>query len=394
MGTMHRPLVGLTLLVAPLSACGGGGAAGGTTNPPPSVFTSLVVAPRDATVPLGGAFQLTATPLDQRGVAMAGLPAPTFAARNGAIAQVDAGGMVSGVAAGSATVVASLTHDGVTHSDSAAVTVLAPSAGRVTVTTPNRTFSPALVTITPGDTVTWLFSEAVHNVTFTGAAPPGGNIGDTNPGNAVDRVFPTAGTFDYDCTRHAGMSGRVVVQAGSGGGTYSALAITPASAAMAVGDSVLLVATPLDENGAPLAGLPAATFTSSAPDTVSVTAAGAAAGLVAGTATITASLTHQGQTHTAAAAVTVVPPGTATATITTPGTTFTPERVTLPPGAVVTWEFSGLTHNVTFKDVAPPGGNIPDTAPGTSVSRAFPDPGSYDYECTLHAGMKGRIIVR
>jgi len=389
----HRSMAGLTLLAGLGLACGGGGAADGTT-PPTSVFTSLVVAPRDATVPVGGSFQLDATPLDQLGAAMTGLPAPTFTTRDAGIAQVDGAGMVSGVAAGSATVVASLTHDGVTHSDSAAVTVLAGSAGRVTVTTPNRTFSPALVSIAPGDTVTWLFSEAVHNVTFTGSLPPGGNIGDTSPGNAVDRVFPTAGTFDYDCTRHAGMTGRVVVQAGTGGGTYSALAIAPASAAIAVGDSVLFTATPLDETGAPLAGLPAATFTSSAPDTVSVTAAGAAAALVAGTASVTASLTHLGQTHTAAAAVTVVPAGTATATVTTPSTTFTPERVTLPPGGIVTWEFSGLTHNVTFKDVPPPGGNIPDTAPGNSVSRTFPDPGSYDYECTLHAGMKGRIIVR
>jgi len=47
-----------------------------------------------------------------------------------------------------------------------------------------------------------------------------------------------------------------------------------------------------------------------------------------------------------------------------------------------------------FKDVAPPGGNIPDTPAGSSMTRTFPTAGDYDYECTRHDGMKGRIRVR
>ena len=60
----------------------------------------------------------------------------------------------------------------------------------------------------------------------------------------------------------------------------------------------------------------------------------------------------------------------------------------------MTWQFSGATHNVTFKDIAPPGGNIPNSAPGTSASRTFNVEGDYDYFCTIHDGMKGRIRVR
>ncbi|MFQ5641361.1 MAG: plastocyanin/azurin family copper-binding protein, partial [bacterium] len=81
-------------------------------------------------------------------------------------------------------------------------------------------------------------------------------------------------------------------------------------------------------------------------------------------------------------------------TVTTPGTNFSPERVEIEPGDTVVWKFSGTTHNVTFKDETPPGGDIPDSEPGTEVSRTFPDEGDYDYECTLHKGQKGRIRVR
>lgn len=80
--------------------------------------------------------------------------------------------------------------------------------------------------------------------------------------------------------------------------------------------------------------------------------------------------------------------------ISTAGSRFNPATVTLQGGGAVTWQFSGATHNVTFEDIAPPGGNIPNSAPGTSASRTFTGEGDYDYFCTIHDGMKGRIRVR
>ena len=81
-------------------------------------------------------------------------------------------------------------------------------------------------------------------------------------------------------------------------------------------------------------------------------------------------------------------------TIATPDHTFSPDYLAVSPGTTVSWTFSGATHNVTFKELAPTGGNIPDTAPGTTVSRTFQAVGDYDYQCTIHQGMKGRIRVR
>jgi len=88
------------------------------------------------------------------------------------------------------------------------------------------------------------------------------------------------------------------------------------------------------------------------------------------------------------------PGGDATVTVTTPGATFSPDFVEILPGETVAWMFSGSTHNVTFEDESPPGGDIPDSPPGTEVIRTFPAEGDYDYECTLHAGQTGRIRVR
>jgi plastocyanin len=87
-----------------------------------------------------------------------------------------------------------------------------PSGASATVTTPNETFSPSDVTIPTGGSVTWQFSGTRHNVTFTGTPPSGGNIPDQEPGTTASRTFAAPGTYTYLCTRHSGMTGRVLVQ--------------------------------------------------------------------------------------------------------------------------------------------------------------------------------------
>jgi plastocyanin len=49
------------------------------------------------------------------------------------------------------------------------------------------------------------------------------------------------------------------------------------------------------------------------------------------------------------------------------------------------------THNVTFSGAGAPSG-IPNTSSGT-VRRTFNTAGTFDYSCTLHAGMVGTVIV-
>jgi plastocyanin len=83
----------------------------------------------------------------------------------------------------------------------------------------NNTFSPATVTIGPGESVTWEWEEGVgrHNVVPDGEEPePSGVL--TDGPFTYTYTFDTPGTYGYYCIAHGapggvGMSGTVVVQA-------------------------------------------------------------------------------------------------------------------------------------------------------------------------------------
>lgn len=91
-------------------------------------------------------------------------------------------------------------------------------------------YSPANLTVTVGDTVTWTNSDAqAHTATADNAAWDTGTI--TN-GNSATVTFTTAGTFPYHCTIHTDMTGTLTVQAASGGGPSAAPTITPTDTAL------------------------------------------------------------------------------------------------------------------------------------------------------------------
>ena len=213
---MHRNIVSsCALLIAVGSACGGGGG-GGTGNEDP-VFTSLNVSPTTLTVAVAETkAPLTVTPRDQDGRAMSGLPAASFSSSNEARATVSPSGAVTGVSVGTATITASVTHSGTTRSGTSAITVVpaegpAPATANVAATV-NSTFNPDSVRISQGGSVTWNFASLDHNVVFNAVAGRPTDIG-TSVNTSVTRSFGTAGTFPYRCTIHAGMDGKVVVQA-------------------------------------------------------------------------------------------------------------------------------------------------------------------------------------
>jgi len=77
---------------------------------------------------------------------------------------------------------------------------------------PGTSFSPNQVTISPGDTVIWVWAGGGHDVTFSTSGAPA-NCNNMSAGVCI-RVFPTAGTFNYFCQPHVGlgMVGSVTVQ--------------------------------------------------------------------------------------------------------------------------------------------------------------------------------------
>jgi plastocyanin len=78
-----------------------------------------------------------------------------------------------------------------------------------------------------------------------------------------------------------------------------------------------------------------------------------------------------------------------------PSEKFTPGRVTLSVGGTVTFAFGSLAHNVFF-DNAPAGApdNIPDPSANKSVTRTFNTAGTYTYNCHIHPGMRGTVVVQ
>ena len=79
----------------------------------------------------------------------------------------------------------------------------------LTVVMSGTTFVPAIATIARGGRVTWRNNDFItHNATGTG----GIDSGNMNNGATYERIFATAGTFNYSCTLHPGMNGQVVVQ--------------------------------------------------------------------------------------------------------------------------------------------------------------------------------------
>jgi plastocyanin len=249
-------------------------------------------------------------------------------------------------------------------------------------------------------------ADEEHDVTWTGAAPPGGSIGRIDRGQSVTRSFPSAGSYAYTCSRHDGKhGGTVTVQGGSTEApVLTAVVINPASPSVSVGGTVQLAATPLDQGGRTMTGLAAAQWSTADAAKATVGAAGVVTGVAAGTVGITARITQGNTTREATVTVTVggttTPPPTnpgapLAATVTTPGTSFSPARVSFGAGGTVTWQFTGSTrHNVTFSGAAPTGGNVPDTDAGGSAQRTFPTAGTFPYSCTRHSGMNGTVVVQ
>jgi amicyanin len=74
-------------------------------------------------------------------------------------------------------------------------------------------FSPRSLTITAGDTVTWVNEDqAPHNVK-TVSGPASFQSSMLNKGGVFSHTFSTPGTYDYECTVHPGMTAALVVKA-------------------------------------------------------------------------------------------------------------------------------------------------------------------------------------
>jgi plastocyanin len=167
----------------------------------------VAAVPGTITIAVGATTQLSATPLDARGNAVAGLPVATYVSSDSTKARVSADGVVTGVAQGTATVTVSVqTPDGVVTT-AVAVIIGFPTLADMKVE--DFQFNPTIVEIAAGGQVRWTFTgSSFHTVTSTGSGPlrsPAQGSG------TYTLTFPTPGRFDFFCTIHPFMTGSVIV---------------------------------------------------------------------------------------------------------------------------------------------------------------------------------------
>jgi uncharacterized protein YjdB len=250
---------------------------------------SVTVSPAAASLTVGATAQLTATPKDSNGTALSGR-AVTWASSNPAVATVSNSGVVSGNAAGSATITATSE----TKSSTATVTVTNVPVASVTVSPASTsllvgatqqfsvvTKDAAGNTLT-GRTVTWASSNtAVATVSGSGLVT----------GNAAGSATITATSETVSGTAAVTVTNVPV----------ASVTLSPASASLVVGATQQFTAVTKDAAGNTLAGR-TVTWASSNTTVAMVSGSGLATGMAGGPATITA--TSEGQSGTAAVSVT------------------------------------------------------------------------------------------
>lgn len=175
------------------------------------------------------------------------------------------------------------------------------------------------------------------------------------------------------------------------------IAVNGVPATLIPGTTAQLTAEARDSKGRAVAGATGFTFASTDQAVAVVTATGAMTAIAPGAGQITSAATVGGVALNGSVAVAVAFPttsaGIASGAVTaTAGNQFTPPTLNVRTGGTVTWTFEAVQHNVTFTNGGGAPANIPNTASG-QVSRTFGTAGTFPYDCTLHPGMQGSVVV-
>ena len=252
---------------------------------------SVSVTPGSASIVAGQSTQLTAMPKDANGNPLTGRVV-TWTSSNTAAVAVSAG-LVTGKAAGSATITA--TSEG--RSGTSMITVTVVPVASVTV-------SPSSASLTVGQTTQLTATPKDAN-----GNPLTGRTITWTSGNTAAATVNSSGLVTGASAGSATITATSEGQSGTSMITVTivpvaSVTVSPSSASLTVGQTTQLTATPKDANGNPLTGR-TITWTSGNTAVATVNTSGLVTGASAGSTTITA--TSGGQSGTSAITVTVVP---------------------------------------------------------------------------------------
>jgi uncharacterized protein YjdB len=318
--------------MAILVSCGGGGSDTPVTPPPPPpVLTTINVTLASNSITVGSSTTASASGLDQNGAAI-GMGAVTWSSGASSIATVSAAGLVSGVAAGTATIIATVG----TKQGQATVTVTPPPVASVVV-------APSAPSLPAGGT-----QQLTATTLDAGGATLSGRVitwtsSDTTKATVSNAGLVTAkavGTATITATSE-GKSGTALVTI-TAPAPVATVTVAPATATVAAGGTVTLAATARDAAGNVLTGRVFAWSSSSLNVGLNSTQGSGVTvtGVSAGSATVTA--TSEGKSGastitvvasapvvTSVAPATLTPGGSATITGTGFGATIGGNAVTI-----------------------------------------------------------------
>jgi uncharacterized protein YjdB len=281
---------------------------------------SVVVSPQTASVPVGGAVQLSASVRDASGGELQGRLVG-WTSSDETIAVVSSEGRVSGIKIGTATITAS--SEG--KSGTATVTVTAAAVASVNVT-------PATASITVGQTTTLTAQTLDANGNaLTGRAVAWAS---SNPGIAtVSESGVVTGVTPGDATITATSEGK------SGTATVTvtpipvaSVTVDPTTVSLTTGGTQQITATPRDAQGNALADR-AVTWESQNPAVATVSPTGLITAVAPGTTTVTA--TSEGKV------------GTVTVTVTAPAV----GSISVSPGSATVYVAATTPLTATVRDV-------------------------------------------
>ena len=375
----------IVVAILAIDACSKSG--GSDTAPQVPVLTSVMIAASAQSVVAGQSVQLTGTPKDQSGSAIAASVAWSSSAAS--VATVNQSGLVTTLTPGVATITATAT------SGTAVVT------GQITITV---TPPPVLTSVTIAGTPTTITAGATTQLTASSKDQSGAAIAATvtwsSSATGKATVSSTglvtgvaAGSATITASATLGgvtVTSNVVITISAATPVLTSVTISAPSGTVAVGSTLQFTAFPKDQFGNAMAST--LTWSSSVIANATINSSGLVTGVATGSTNISVSATAGGVTAGSGPTPITVTSAAAAATVNaTLSDTFSPNSVTINVGQSVQWNFA-TTHNVTFDGSLGAPADIPDT-PSGSASATFNTSGTFNYQCTIHAGMTGKVIV-
>ncbi|MES2524334.1 MAG: Ig-like domain-containing protein [Gemmatimonadota bacterium] len=205
----------------------------------------------------------------------------------------------------------------------------------------------------------------------------------------------TAGSATIRATAD-GKFGTVLVTVTSSAGTLASVVVTSQDNTIELGGGTQAMVAGRDAGGGTVAlGNRAVSWTSSNPSIATISSQGFATGVGIGNVNLQVTVQDGATTRTGTVPLTVtaVAGAPTNATVEMLPDRFLPYEIVLKQNGSVNFIFPALAHNVIWERVR--AGAPTDIAATSSVtvSRTFPTVGVFDYVCTLHTGMIGKIIV-